>query len=123
MEAAPRGGVTRNETSTSAPDGVHARVTDIVRAHTLYAVDQLDVHAHLEGELGIDSVLLQSILADIGAEFQLPSGSLRPNAFRTLDEVIAEVESRVGGRASKSATASAIARASAREGAAPDHEV
>ena len=121
MEAAPRAGVTRNGISTSAPDGVHARVADIVRAHTLYPADQLDIHAHLEGELGIDSVLLQSILADIGAAFQLPSGSLRPNAFRTLDEVITEVASRVGGRAAKSTTA--IAGASAREGAAPDHEV
>lgn len=114
--------MTRHETSPSAPDGVHARVTDIVRAHTLYAAEQLDVHAHLEGGLGIDSVLLQSILADIGAAFQLPSGSLRPNAFRTLNEVIAEVASRVG-RAGKSATASGVAKASAREGAAPAHEV
>jgi hypothetical protein len=42
--------VTRNGTNTSASKGVHARVTDIVRAHTFCAPEQPDVHVQLEGE-------------------------------------------------------------------------
>ncbi|MEZ4361199.1 MAG: aminotransferase class I/II-fold pyridoxal phosphate-dependent enzyme [Kofleriaceae bacterium] len=78
----------------------------------------MDVHAHLEGGLGIDSVLLQSILADIGTAFQLPSGSLKPHAFRTLSEVIAEVASRVG----EGPGSGARAVASTGQVAAPDRE-
>ncbi|MFI6053201.1 aminotransferase class I/II-fold pyridoxal phosphate-dependent enzyme [Streptomyces violascens] len=57
---------------------VHRRVLDIVTAHTLYDESYLTPDSDMEGDLGIDSVILESILADVRERFgllaELPQG-------------------------------------------------
>jgi acyl carrier protein len=53
---------------------VYDAVVDVVADRTLYDPACLLPDSHLEGELGIDSVILESILAAIGARFGLTGG-------------------------------------------------
>ncbi|HEY1920541.1 MAG TPA: aminotransferase class I/II-fold pyridoxal phosphate-dependent enzyme [Streptosporangiaceae bacterium] len=57
--------------------------------HTRYRRDQLDLDAALESELGIDSVVLESILADVATALAVPPEQGRPAAAGTLRDLIA----------------------------------
>jgi 8-amino-7-oxononanoate synthase len=77
----------------NAGDGsVKTRVLDIFRHHTHYALEDLRVDAELEAELGVDSVLLASIVADVAKRFALDRTRLKPLALRTLADLIDVVE-------------------------------
>ncbi|MGW1865896.1 aminotransferase class I/II-fold pyridoxal phosphate-dependent enzyme [Streptomyces mauvecolor] len=70
---------------------VHRRVLDIVTAHTLYDESYLTPDSAMEGDLGIDSVILESILADVrecfGLHAELPPGL---TTIRDLVTAVAE---------------------------------
>ena len=81
------------EMTSSGVQGVHQAVVNIVAARTLYDDSYLQPESHFEGELGIDSVVLESILASVKEHFdlQLPLQT-KPN---TLRELVCAVESAV----------------------------
>lgn len=80
-------------------DAVAARVVDVFRAHTMYPTDKLQRERDLEGELGIDSVVLQSIIADLRKSFALPDDSLRGGGYYTIGDVIDRVAKASAGAA------------------------
>ncbi|HSN29692.1 MAG TPA: aminotransferase class I/II-fold pyridoxal phosphate-dependent enzyme [Kofleriaceae bacterium] len=66
-----------------------ALVLEVFRHHTHYDVSELRADANLEGELGVDSVLLASILGDLRKRLGLPKGTFKPESVRTIDDVLA----------------------------------
>jgi glycine C-acetyltransferase len=94
---------------------IRAAVVDIVRTHTLYDPSRLQPESHLEGELGIDSVVLASILGAIRSEMALPDDSLR-FAPTTLRELIAGVADEVSRGAKRVTAARATPAAAAKRG-------
>ena len=73
---------------------LHRQVVEILASRTLYDVSRLTPDSDLEGELGIDSVVLESLYAALGEHFGLseePAGS--PTTVR---ELVAEVAARLG---------------------------
>jgi glycine C-acetyltransferase len=60
----------------------------VFRHHTHYAANQLRPDADLEGELGVDSVLLASILGDLGKRLGLAKGAFKAGTVRTIDDVL-----------------------------------
>ncbi len=71
-----------------------AEVLRIVAARTLYDESHLTLDSDLEGELGIDSIILESILGMLGERFRLTE--LLPMGMTTLRELVAAVEEAVG---------------------------
>jgi len=63
-------------------------VLEVFRHHTHYAASELRLDADLEGELGVDSVLLASILGDLGKRLGLPKGAFKAGTVRTIDDVL-----------------------------------
>ena len=63
-------------------------VLEVFRHHTHYAANQLRPDADLEGELGVDSVLLASILGDLGKRLGLAKGAFKAGTVRTIDDVL-----------------------------------
>ncbi|MEO8548661.1 MAG: aminotransferase class I/II-fold pyridoxal phosphate-dependent enzyme [Kofleriaceae bacterium] len=63
-------------------------VLEVFRHHTHYAASELRPGADLEGELGVDSVLLASILGDLGKRLGLAKGSFKPATVQTIDDVL-----------------------------------
>ncbi|MBL1075900.1 pyridoxal phosphate-dependent aminotransferase family protein [Nocardia sp. 2] len=70
-------------------------VTTAMR-HTQYRRDQLDLTADLEGELGIDSVVLISIIDDAVRELALPTGTASAITVTSLAELITDLRGRMG---------------------------
>lgn len=69
---------------------VERQVLDIVASRTLYDLSYLTPDSHLEGDLGIDSVILESILADMEERFGLAAQlSL---GIATIGELVAAAE-------------------------------
>ncbi|MFE7721993.1 aminotransferase class I/II-fold pyridoxal phosphate-dependent enzyme [Nocardia rhizosphaerihabitans] len=60
--------------------------------HTHYRRDQLDLAADLEGELGVDSVVLISIIGDVAKELGLPANLTSDISVTTLGELITVLE-------------------------------
>lgn len=87
---------------------VYDTVADVVAACTLYSPATLLPDSHLEGELGIDSVIMESILRAIRERFGL-TGEL-PAGASTLRELAATVEA-----ASETGHAAAPVPATARD--------
>lgn len=83
-------------TMTASPDAgrVHRDVVDIIAARTSYDESCLLPDSHLEGELGIDSVILESILGDVRERFGIRTPL--PTALRTLRDLVTAVEEAVG---------------------------
>ncbi|MEU8566119.1 aminotransferase class I/II-fold pyridoxal phosphate-dependent enzyme [Streptomyces cyaneofuscatus] len=73
---------------------IHRQVVEIVASRTLYDVARLTPESELEGELGIDSVVLESILEALSEHFGLGSG-WDPSPT-TLRELVADVTSALG---------------------------
>ncbi|GAA1894360.1 aminotransferase class I/II-fold pyridoxal phosphate-dependent enzyme [Actinomadura bangladeshensis] len=65
--------------------------------HTHYRRDQLDLDAELEAELGIDSVVLASIIGDAAEELGLPDGLASEITVPNLRALIEELRARAGG--------------------------
>jgi glycine C-acetyltransferase len=65
-----------------------AVVLEVFRHHTHYDASELRPDADLEGELGVDSVLLASILGDLRKRLGLPKGTFKAEAVRTIDDVV-----------------------------------
>lgn len=81
-------------TDDTAATTVGAQVLRIVADRTLYDVSRLSLDSDLEGELGIDSIILESILGLIGEHFGLDE--LLPMGMTTLRELVTVVEQTVG---------------------------
>ncbi|MFE7720688.1 aminotransferase class I/II-fold pyridoxal phosphate-dependent enzyme [Nocardia rhizosphaerihabitans] len=78
---------------TTAPvETVSEVVIAMAMRHTHYRRDQLDPTADLEGELGIDSVVLIAIIGDAAKQLGLPANLTSDISVTTLDALIEELE-------------------------------
>jgi glycine C-acetyltransferase len=77
-----------------ASASVHRRVVDIIAMHTLYDTAHLQPDSHLEGELGIDSVVLESILAEVKEQFGIRADLAGGQA--TIRDLVRAVEQILG---------------------------
>jgi 8-amino-7-oxononanoate synthase len=68
----------------AAPDELLEAVLTAAMRHTHYRRDQLDLDAELEGELGIDSVVLASIIGDVAEECGLPEDAVSEISVSSL---------------------------------------
>lgn len=84
--------MTTEATPKTSPVG--EEVLRVVAARTLYDPSQLTLDSDLEGELGIDSIILESILGMLGEHFKLTDEL--PMGMTTLRELVAAVEESVG---------------------------
>ncbi|QOV34514.1 aminotransferase class I/II-fold pyridoxal phosphate-dependent enzyme [Streptomyces ferrugineus] len=74
---------------------VHRQIVDIVASRTLYDESYLLPDSHFEADLGIDSVILESILASVNEHFTLsPPLAAGP---ATIRELVDAVEQALGG--------------------------
>lgn len=85
---------------TSQADVETAASVDLLEAvlvsamrHTQYERDQLDPDADLEGDLGIDSVVLTSLTGDVADAFRLPEDAAAAVTATTLRKLAAELQS------------------------------
>lgn len=85
-----------NESADVAEDPslIHRQVVEIVASRTLYDIARLTPESDLEGELGIDSVVLESILEALTQHFGL-KGEL-DSSPTTLRELVADVTAALG---------------------------
>jgi 4-hydroxy-2,2'-bipyrrole-5-methanol synthase len=99
-----------------AAEPVQDQVLDVIAERTLYQRAQLPLDAHLEGELGIDSVVLESIAAALRTRFGLDDQALRSDVVTVRDLVDAVVDvcdvAPASAQASESGSASMSASAS-----------
>ncbi|MCX4854906.1 aminotransferase class I/II-fold pyridoxal phosphate-dependent enzyme [Streptomyces canus] len=77
--------------------GVHRQVVEIVASCTLYDESYLLPDSHFEADLGIDSVILESVLASVSEHFALPTPLTAGPA--TIRELVDAVTQAVGGGA------------------------
>jgi 4-hydroxy-2,2'-bipyrrole-5-methanol synthase len=92
------------------------RVADVIAAHTLYDPEDLLPDSHFEGELGIDSVIMESILADLRDRFGIGDGEL-PSAPPTVADLVdAVARSTATSPGSGEAAAAAVPAASPEPG-------
>ncbi|MGK5730896.1 aminotransferase class I/II-fold pyridoxal phosphate-dependent enzyme [Streptomyces sp. URMC 124] len=73
---------------------IHREVVGIVAERTLYDESQLLPDSHFEGDLGIDSVILESILVSVGERFGIEERL--PGDITTIRELVARVEGALG---------------------------
>lgn len=76
------------------PSLIHRQVVEIVASRTLYDIARLTPESDLEGELGIDSVVLESILEALTQHFGLKSEL--DSSPATLRELVADVTAALG---------------------------
>ncbi|QIB42396.1 aminotransferase class I/II-fold pyridoxal phosphate-dependent enzyme [Streptomyces aureoverticillatus] len=76
---------------SGAADPVQEAVVRAAMRHTQYEREQLPLDADFESELGIDSVVLVSIVADCARELALPDNVAGKVTAPTLRELIAEL--------------------------------
>ncbi|WP_371788185.1 aminotransferase class I/II-fold pyridoxal phosphate-dependent enzyme [Streptomyces griseoaurantiacus] len=70
-------------------EAVHRRIVDIVASRTLYEESYLQPDSHFEADLGIDSVILESILASVNEDFALsPPLTGDPTTIRELVDAV-----------------------------------
>ncbi|CAM5350649.1 aminotransferase class I/II-fold pyridoxal phosphate-dependent enzyme [Streptomyces abikoensis] len=73
---------------------IHRKVVEIVAERTLYDEAQLLPDSHFEGDLGIDSVILESVLVSVGEQFGL--AERLPGDVTTIRELVARVQEALG---------------------------
>ncbi|PSJ25863.1 8-amino-7-oxononanoate synthase [Streptosporangium nondiastaticum] len=73
---------------------IHRKVVGIVAERTLYDEARLLPDSHFEADLGIDSVILESILVSVGEEFGI--AERLPGDVTTIRELVACVEGALG---------------------------
>lgn len=96
LDAAPR---TSSRPAPEAPsepapaggDALLDAVVEMTMRHTLYQRHQLDLDAEFEGELGIDSVVLSSIVADVFQQLGLGGGMPTSITAPTLRALVDEL--------------------------------
>ncbi|MFC5718661.1 aminotransferase class I/II-fold pyridoxal phosphate-dependent enzyme [Streptomyces gamaensis] len=81
-------------TQRGTTQGIHRAVVGIVAERTLYDESKLLPDSHFEGDLGIDSVILESILVSVGEQFGLDQRLSGECA--TIRELVAEVSAALG---------------------------
>ncbi|WP_432106770.1 aminotransferase class I/II-fold pyridoxal phosphate-dependent enzyme [Streptomyces sp. AA1529] len=82
--------MTELQSDDSARAALHSQVVGIVAECTLYDASCLQPDLHFEADLGIDSVILESILASLREHFGLPGGlGGRATTLRELVSVVA----------------------------------
>ncbi|MFD9077019.1 acyl carrier protein, partial [Streptomyces lasiicapitis] len=69
---------------------VHRQIVDIVASRTLYDESYLLPESHFEADLGIDSVIFESIVAAVRERFALDAAL--PAGLATIGELAAAVE-------------------------------
>ncbi|WP_030380559.1 MULTISPECIES: aminotransferase class I/II-fold pyridoxal phosphate-dependent enzyme [unclassified Streptomyces] len=70
-------------------EAVHRRIVDIVASRTLYEESYLLPDSHFEADLGIDSVILESILVSVNDDFALsPPLAEGPATIRELVDAV-----------------------------------
>ncbi|MFD3374078.1 MULTISPECIES: aminotransferase class I/II-fold pyridoxal phosphate-dependent enzyme [unclassified Streptomyces] len=74
--------------------GVHRQVLDIIASRTLYDESYLLPDSHFEAELGIDSVIFESILASVREQFSL--ATQLPPDLATIGDLVRAVEQALG---------------------------
>ncbi|GHD88867.1 aminotransferase class I/II-fold pyridoxal phosphate-dependent enzyme [Streptomyces naganishii] len=95
------------------------RVVDIIASRTLYDTSYLRPDSDFEADLGIDSVIMESVLASVREHFGLAATGLRSGPA-TIGELVAAVGAAVAGASgagADSASASVAGSASAAGGA------
>lgn len=98
----------------SAGAALHRQVVEIVASRTLYDESYLQPDSHFEGELGIDSVILESILASVREHFGIEEPL--PGDLTTIRELVAAVAEFVGDAPALAAPTPSPARAAAAQG-------
>ena len=88
--------------ATSGDDELLETVLNTAMRHTHYGRHQLDLDADFESELGVDSVILTSIIADVANALGLPDDVTEVGSATTLRKLVAEFE---GARAGAAPTA------------------
>ncbi|WP_282776719.1 MULTISPECIES: pyridoxal phosphate-dependent aminotransferase family protein [unclassified Nocardia] len=83
--------------TTATVKSVSEVVIATAMRHTHYNRDQLDTSADLEGELGIDSVVLIGIIGDAAKQLALPPNLTSDISVTTLGALIVELEAYVAG--------------------------
>jgi glycine C-acetyltransferase len=91
-----------------ASGGAAALVLEMFRRQTGYGADQLSLDAHLESDLGIDSVTLLGVIDDLAAALGLPASGF-PSKAQTIGELVAHVEKAGGVPAPRTEPAAAHA--------------
>ncbi|WP_030681328.1 aminotransferase class I/II-fold pyridoxal phosphate-dependent enzyme [Streptomyces sp. NRRL B-1347] len=86
---------------------VHRQIVDIVASRTLYDESYLLPESHFEAELGIDSVIFESILATVRERFALAAEL--PTGLATIRELVDAVEETLQGAAPPAAAPPAAA--------------
>jgi 8-amino-7-oxononanoate synthase len=107
----PTSGPTRRPAPGPAPeradgDALLDAVVETTMRHTLYQRHQLDLDAEFEGELGIDSVVLSSIVADVAQELGLDGGvpaTVTAPTLRVLVDELRPYHRPTSGRTSRDA--------------------
>ncbi|MEE1942543.1 aminotransferase class I/II-fold pyridoxal phosphate-dependent enzyme [Streptomyces sp. TRM 70361] len=92
--AADRAAGTPAGTAAGETKDVHRQVVDIIASRTLYDESYLLPESDFEGELGIDSVVFESILETVREHFAL-AGPL-PGGLTTIRELAEAVEEALG---------------------------
>lgn len=77
----------------AAPDGLTGGVLATFARNTGYSLETLGLDADLEADLGIDSVTLTSVLADLARDHGLDELDLREADFRTIAQVVDHLRS------------------------------
>ncbi|MFG2681645.1 aminotransferase class I/II-fold pyridoxal phosphate-dependent enzyme [Streptomyces sp. NPDC048392] len=65
---------------------VHDRVVDVIAARTLYDESHLRPESHFEADLGIDSVIMESVLVSVRERFALSTAL--PTGLATIAELV-----------------------------------
>ncbi|MGK5543930.1 aminotransferase class I/II-fold pyridoxal phosphate-dependent enzyme [Streptomyces sp. URMC 127] len=73
---------------------IHRKVVEIIAERTLYDEAHLLPDSHFEGDLGIDSVILESVLVSVGEQFGL--AERLPGDVTTIRELVARVQEALG---------------------------
>ncbi|MEU5703591.1 aminotransferase class I/II-fold pyridoxal phosphate-dependent enzyme [Streptomyces aurantiacus] len=76
--------------SSGSGSGVQRQVVDIIASRTLYDESYLLPDSHFEAELGIDSVIFESILASVRERFSLVAPL--PPGLATINDLVHAVE-------------------------------
>ncbi len=75
-------------------DALRETILSVFQAHTEYARDDIDPEADIEGDLGIDSIILASIQADIYQKLELDDRGVQPN-LSNIGQLVSHVEQRL----------------------------
>lgn len=79
--------ITSNPTAVPGPDTLRTSILDIYQAHTGYLHSELDLHADLESDLGIDSVTQATVLSDVRKLIKMEDLTF-PAGLKSIDQVI-----------------------------------